>query len=144
MIKHDCVKFNDDAKVDPQLIFQRLLIVGERCDELPLVLKHELCSYPPALFDETGMMRLASKSLLADAIWKLLGDLPQKRANCEEVQYVLDGGSLIHHIPWHRGTTYSTICTQYTTYVRRRYNNAFVVFDGYEAGPSTKDMTHRR
>ena len=29
-----------------------LTLVGERCDELPLVLKHELCSYPPALFED--------------------------------------------------------------------------------------------
>ena len=63
-----CMKFNEDVKVDSQLLFQHLLVVGERCDELPLVLKHELCSYPPALFEEPGMMRLANKSLLADAM----------------------------------------------------------------------------
>ena len=71
------VKFNEGVKVDYQLLFQRLLVVGERCDELPLVLKHELCSYPPALFEEPGMIRLANKSLLADAMWDLLGDHPQ-------------------------------------------------------------------
>ena len=131
-----CVKFNEDVKVDSQLLFQLLLVVGERCDELPLVLKHELCSYPPALFEEPGMMRLANKSLLADAIWKLLGDHPQDPPNCEEVQYVLDGGSLKHRFTWHRGTTYSDICTQYITYVRRRYGIVTVV--------STKDMTHKR
>ena len=27
-----CVKFNEDVKVDSQLLFQRLLVVGERCD----------------------------------------------------------------------------------------------------------------
>jgi len=89
-------------------------------------------------------MQLANKPLLADAIWKLLGDLPQKRPYWGEVQYVLGGGSLIHRIPWHRGTTYRGICTQYITYVRRWYSNAFVVFGGYEAGPSAKDMTHKR
>ena len=138
-----CVKFNEDMKVDSQLLFQRLLVVGERCDELPLVLKHELCSYPPALFEEPGMMRLANKSLLADAMWNLLGDHPQDPPNCGEVQYVLDGGSLMRWITWLRGTTYRDIYTQYITYVRRRYGNAIVVFDGYEAGTSTKDMTHK-
>ena len=139
-----CVTFNEDVKVDSQLLFQRLLAVGERCDELPLVLKHELCSCPSALFEEPGMMRLANKSLLADAMWNLLGDHPQNPPNCGEVQYVLDGGSLMHWITWHRGTTYRGICTQYITYVRRWYGNATVVFDGYEAGTSTKDMTHKR
>ena len=137
-----CVKFNKDVKVDSQLLFQRLLVVGERCDELLLVLKHELCSYSPALFEEPGMMRLANRSLLA--MWNLLGDLPQDPPNCGEAQYVLDGGSLMHRITWHRGSTYSGTCTQYITHVRRRHSNATVVFDGYEAGTSTKDMTHKR
>ena len=50
----------------------------------------------------------------------------------------------MHRITWHRGTTYSGVCTQYITHVRRRYGNVIVVFDGYEAGTSTKDMTHKR
>ena len=139
-----CVKFNEDVKVDSKFLFQRLLVVGERCDDLPLVLKLKLCSYPPALSEEPGMMRLANKSLLADAMWNLLGDHPQDPPNRGEVQYVIDGGSLMYRITWQRGITYSGICTQYMTYVRRRYSNAIVVFDGYEAGTSTKDMTHKR
>ena len=129
-----CVKFNEDMKVDSQLLFQRLLVVGERCDG----------PEAPALFEKAGMMQLANKSLLADAMWNLLGDHPQDPPNCGEVQYFLDGGSLIHRITWHRGSTYSGICTQYITYVRRRYGNAIVAFDGYEARTSTKDMTHKR
>ena len=108
-------KFNEDVKVDSQLLFQRLLVVGERCDELSLVLKHELCNYPPALFEEPGVMRLANKSLLADARWNLLGDHPQDPPKCGEVQYVIDGGSLMHRITWHRGSTYIDICIQYIT-----------------------------
>ena len=38
------------VKVDPQLIFQRLITVGERCDDLQSLFKYELCSNPPALF----------------------------------------------------------------------------------------------
>ena len=32
----------------------------------------------------------------------------------------------------------------YVDYVSRRYQNVIVVFDGYSAGPSTKDCTHLR
>ena len=32
----------------------------------------------------------------------------------------------------------------YAEYVRNRYSNAIVVFDGYGNGPSTKDHTHQR
>ena len=72
------MKLNEDVKVDSELLFQRFLVVGEICDKLPLVLKHELSRYPPALFEKPGMMRFANKSLLADAMWNLLGDHPQR------------------------------------------------------------------
>ena len=59
-------------------------------------------------------------------------------------QYVLDGGSLVHRIPWQRGTTYNDICRQYTNYVTRRYGYAIVVFDGYQEELSTKDGAYER
>ena len=61
------MKFNEDVKVDSQLLFQRLVVVRERCDELPLVLKHELSSYPLALFEEPGMMQLEMQRKLEKA-----------------------------------------------------------------------------
>ena len=60
-----------------------------------------------------------------------------------KIQIQLDGGALIHRIPWVRDSTYKDVCTLYTNYVRRKYGNAIIVFDGYE-GLSTKDMTHQR
>ena len=36
----------EPAKVDPQLIFQRLVVIGERGDDLPSLFKYELCSHP--------------------------------------------------------------------------------------------------
>jgi len=55
---------------------------------------------------------------------------------------VLDGGALLHRIPWGRGETYDLICGRYVKYVTDKYGCATLVFDGYESGPSTKDMTH--
>ena len=43
-------------------------------------------------------------------------------------QYILDGGALLRHIPWSRGTTNNQVFEQYTTYVIRKYARA-VVFD---------------
>ena len=60
------------------------------------------------------------------------------------VEYVLDGGSLLQRLPWKRGMTYSVICDLYVDYVKSNYKNAVVVFDGYEGGPSTKDTAHLR
>ena len=37
--------------------------------------------------------------------------------------------------------TFGNIIDQYTGYVKRKYKDAIIVFDGY-SGTSTKDMTH--
>ena len=64
--------------------------------------------------------------------------------NSEITKYVLDGGSLIHKIKWEKGMTYEEIALLYANYVVTKYgSNATIIFDGYESGNSTKDMTHR-
>ena len=143
-LKSSSVKIDGDRiQIDPLLLFQRLTTVMQSSDDLELAFKHELCSYPPALFDSTLLLHEADKPALADAIWKICesgvpADLPD-----DHIQYVLDGGALIQRIPWSRGSTYGDICHQYTKYVVRRYKEAIVVFDGYE-NMNTKDMTHQR
>ena len=62
----------------------------------------------------------------------------------EMTQFVLDGGSLLQHIPWSKGTTFSTICNHYVNYVTGKYYDAVVVFYGYRSGPFTKDTAHLR
>ena len=58
--------------------------------------------------------------------------------------HVLDGGSLLHRVPWEKGISYDEVAMTYATFVSRRYFPPTVVFDGYEAGPSIKDPTHKR
>ena len=85
-------------------------------------------------------MMPANKPALADAIWALIPrDVVRPTG---QNQYALDGGSLVHRIPWQRGTTYNDICRQYTKYVTRKYGHAIIVFDGYQEGLSTKDVAH--
>ena len=126
------------VQIDPQLLFQRLTIAARATDNLEDVFKYELCCYPPALFDSSLLLREPQKPVLANAIWALL--TPGTPQTTAEIQYVLDGGALIQHIPWARGATYSSV---YTVYVLKKYGEAVVVFDGYD-GKSTKDMTHQR
>jgi hypothetical protein len=77
-------------------------------------------------------------------LW-ILGDCSTEYVvSTTDVQYVLDGGSLLHRIPWPRGATFGKIIDMYAEYVRNRYNNVIIVFDGYGNGPSTKDHTHQR
>ena len=102
-----------------------------------------ICSYPSALFDSSLLLREADKPAFADAIWNL--SEPHDPANIVQgsLQYVLDGGALLHRIPWSHGSTYMDICHRYTDYVTRKYKEAIVVFDGYSS-TNTKDMTHQR
>ncbi len=77
--------------------------------------RYELCSHPPSLFDDSLMMREPQKGVLAEAIGsKVSQDAPVP----SDVQYVLDGGALLHRIPWPHGfPTYREICMLYYEYV---------------------------
>ena len=61
-----------------------------------------------------------------------------------DIHHILDGGALLHRIPWPRGSaTYQDICGLHCSYVTKKYGNAIVVFYGYD-DMSTKNMTHQR
>ncbi|KXJ09307.1 hypothetical protein AC249_AIPGENE3666, partial [Exaiptasia diaphana] len=101
------------------------------------------------LFTEIGPLscfvsRHANKPVLADAIWASSTGNSQTVSPAGDPYFVLDGGALLHRIPWPSNVTYADICAQYVQYIKRRYNRATIVFDGYMCGPSTKDCTHQR
>ena len=93
---------DDQVEVDSQHLFQRLIIA---CDnsQLEELFQYELCKYPTALFDSLFMLRQPQKPALADALWtKLTAEAEtQPKGN---VQHVLDGGALLHRVPWPRGS----------------------------------------
>ena len=130
----------ESIQIDPQLLFQRLIVAANATD-LKTALSFELCTFAPALFQLTGVLLEATKSTLAESIYKMVQcqqtDIPK------DVQYVLDGGDLLHKIPWVKGSTYSEILKSYRNYVLSKYGEAIVVFDGYDV-VSTKDLTHNR
>lgn len=133
----------DVVQIDPQLLFQRLTIVSGRIEDDKYSIKtYELCTHPPSLFDSSGFLREANKPALADTLWSLIAN--ESPCPPENVKHVIDGGSLLYRIPWPRETTIDCIIKLYTEYVKKRYRNATVVFDGYKDGPSTKDTTHIR
>ena len=68
----------------------------------------------------------------------------QTECNHRNEHYVLDGGSLLHRIPWTKGDSYGEIAESYADFTIRHYGLATVVFDGYTRGPSIKDNTHER
>lgn len=74
--------------MDPQLLFQRLIITSQSLDDIMTsIFKYELCSYPPSLFDSSLMLLKPQKPALTDAIWaKLPSDATGPKG---EVQYVV-------------------------------------------------------
>jgi hypothetical protein len=141
------VKVNNcEVSLDPALLFQRLFIVASSSQmDLDEVLKYELCSYPTSLFDNPTCLRRPDKPQLARAL-----TLHAQSTEVENMQssptdthhYVLDGGSLLHRLPWGKGITYEGIADSYATFVHSHYGTATVVFDGYQSGATIKDMTH--
>ncbi|CAG2201846.1 unnamed protein product [Mytilus edulis] len=130
-------------QVDPQLLFQRCTTIANGLfEDISEIFKYELCSVPSSLFDNNGLPRQANKSILADSIWDFDG------CGCLEtginVHHVLDGGSLIHRIPWTKGNSFNSICQAYIDYVKSHYSQATIVFDGYPDVPTVKDITHIR
>lgn len=57
------VKLNNEevVDIDPQLLFQRLLIAGTQADKLAEAFKYELCGYLPALFETKTVLFPANK-----------------------------------------------------------------------------------
>ena len=120
---------------------QRLIISGSQANDLANALKYALCNYPPALFEAKDILLNAVKSQLAAVIWC---EVPLEPPPSQNFKYVLDMGALLHSISWQLGATYGKILQDFGNHVTEHYRQAVVVFDGYEAGPSTKYSTHQR
>ena len=88
----------EHVNIDPQLLFQRMVTVRERCDDVTSLFQYELCTYPAALFESSSLPLQPNKAVLADYLWK---SMTEEQPNASgDVQYVLDGGALLHRVPW--------------------------------------------
>jgi 5'-3' exonuclease len=131
------------SQIDPQLMFQRLTAVGsETLNTTAELFQYELASFPSSMFESNGLLKQAAKATLGEAIWNT-GDCHAEELPTTNVVNVIDGGSLLHRIPWSKGQTFSQICSKYVDHVKKRFQNPIIVMDGYN-GTSTKDITHIR
>ena len=121
-------------------MFQWLVLVGEHCRELSSIFNYELCSFPSALSESSSLPLQANKPILANALWKSIHE--SQREPSEDVQYLLDGGALLHRQPWPQGSIYDDVCHMYVNHVQQRYCTDVPVFDGYTNELSTKDAIH--
>ena len=58
----------EHANVDQQLLFQRLLTVTERYDDVTSQFQYELCPYPAAMFESLSLPLQPNKAVLADYV----------------------------------------------------------------------------
>ena len=102
--------YNESIQIDQQLLFQKLIAAGTRNDHLEEIFEFELCSYPSVIRSHI-CYEACYKPALADAIWVFM---PKDVVGpTRQSQYALYGGSLVHRIPWQRGSTYNDICRLY-------------------------------
>ena len=60
----------ETIKIDPMLLFQRLITVqGHNQTDISQMFEFELSSIPAALFDSSGLMNTAVKSQLGKILW---------------------------------------------------------------------------
>ena len=126
--------------IDSALLFQRLIAVYS-LEELSTAFGYELSTRPTSLFDKDDLMNEADKPKLKHALSKLLPEavhvIPPNS------KYILDGGPLLHKVPWTVGHTFAQTCQAYVTYIKKRYGNCpAIVFDGGYDVASAKDTSH--
>ena len=96
---------------------------------------YELAKHPPSLFAR-GVISRTAKSALGTFL-KSKVDVHGKG--------VLDGGHLLHVVPWPTVATYNQVCEAYVTYTVRHYGGqSAVVFDGYGRPASTTAVEQQR
>ena len=142
---HKIVSDGVELEVDPQALFQRLLVIANNSDidiDIDGLMCYELSVYPPSMFTSSGVPRNADKPQLVDAIAKdhfAAKEVIPVAAECT----VFDGGSLLRRIQWDKGETYAAIASRYVCNVKK-YPSPVIVFDGYENLVSTKESTHKK
>ena len=74
-------------------------------------MSYELYAYPTSLFQSPGLLRIADKSKLVDAIVDYVknnADLENYRDEETDV-FILDGETLLHKVHWENNSTYLDI-----------------------------------
>ncbi|KAF4527646.1 hypothetical protein B566_EDAN010870, partial [Ephemera danica] len=141
-VSKNSIRVNDEViPVDLTQFLNRIICMKLDETDLRACLCYELATHAPSLFDAHGNLRKGEKSALQNSIYQLSGDAAPSNATDQNVAHVIDGGFLLHKIPWHPLTTFGDILNIYVTYVRRHYGiDTTIVFDGYSE-MSTKHQT---
>ncbi|GBO18048.1 hypothetical protein AVEN_70075-1, partial [Araneus ventricosus] len=65
--------------------------------------------------------------------------------NTDNLYFVLDGGSLIHHVVWPKQETFGDVYTTYMSYIKRHYGDEVtVVSDEYTESSVNPNVIERQ
>jgi hypothetical protein len=125
--------------IEPSMLFHRLILVGERKNEIKQCFDYELTTFPMSLFKD-GLTRKPRKPDLYRkfAVGFVHAALP------DGVMYVVDGGFLLHKVRWHAPSDVCDILPLFVSFLNKLGPVVCVVFDGYGDQPSTKYQEHAR
>ncbi|KAK3924286.1 Leucine--tRNA ligase [Frankliniella fusca] len=138
---------DDEIEINPNQLFHRSLCVLKTAEEVEQIFEFEMAARSPALFEPNGVMRKGCKSSLAEA---LVAECPAALAaspppELQNPKYVIDGGLLVHKVPFPRPASFSEIANVFSDYVVKNWGvGATVVFDGYPDKPTTKSKEQQR
>ena len=79
-------------EMEPQHLYQRLLLMGIGDIPLPELLKYELCSLPASLYDNNVRLRTGNKAELMHHLLKLVPESVLASVQTTGFQCVIDGG----------------------------------------------------
>ncbi len=118
------------VNIDPTILFSRLIDIVQREEDMAPFFEHELTTIPTPLF-KNYCLRKTDKAQRA----KSLKNGVELSALNVHATCILDGGALIHKVKWAKKVTYQDIARQYVSYVRVKYGNCCIAFDGYNQEP---------
>ena len=119
---------NKDVVLEPYKLFNRIAVVSQGNVTVSESLGYALTILPTSLFSEEQFMRKAAKGKLG----KHLKDKVHAAHTCNAATLLIDGGWLIHQIPWASDKNFSAIGDSYVDFVKNKSRGraTVVVFDG--------------
>jgi hypothetical protein len=86
--------------VDDDSLFNRLIAIADRSNDIEPYFEYELTNTPTSLFKD-GFMRKPNNSSLMHAITKQIS----QSDDISHRSFVLDGGALLHRVKWQASST---------------------------------------
>jgi len=103
-------------------LFNRLVVLAERSEDMMPCFKYEFTSMPASLFKD-GLMHKLDKA----ALGRLLSKKASVKKDSRDQTHVLDGGALLHHVRWPKVGTYAEILRLYLYYISKCYAKDTVI-----------------